>query len=229
MRLTDLRAAADVTSPNSLSNRFRNRRFEVFAGLVKTLRHPIRILDVGGTVDYWRQRRWHERSDVRITVVNLNAEPSDFDNISLRRGDALDLSEYSDAFFDVVYSNSVIEHLFSLENQMAMAREIRRVARCYWIQTPNFWFPIEPHFHFVGWHWLPRAYRVDRLMKRRCGMRGPVAPREEAEKLVDEIRLLSATELKSMFPGGTLWRERFFGLTKSLVVFGGFSRGQGRG
>ena len=69
--------------------------------------------------------------------------------------DATNLHEFGDASFDIAFSNSVIEHLSTFENQARMAAEVRRVARAYWVQTPNFWFPIEPHFLVPAWHWLP--------------------------------------------------------------------------
>lgn len=222
MEFLDLRNAADVTVPGSLANKFRNRRFAFFANLVERLKRPVEIIDVGGTKDYWIQRGWHLRSDIKVTVVNIDADESIFGNISVRIGSALDLSAFADKSFDVAYSNSVIEHLSSIDNQRLMATEIQRVAACFWVQTPNYWFPIEPHFHAVGWQWMPRSYRVSQLMRHRCGMRGPVSSRAQAEELVDEVRLMTARELKSLFPGATLWRERFFGLTKSTVVYRGF-------
>jgi len=222
VELFDLRKAADVNSRNSLSNRFRNRRFKRFENLVSRLNRGVNIIDIGGTKDYWVQRGWHERNDIKITVVNIGVENYDFGNISIRNGNALDLSEFSDNSFDVAYSNSVIEHLATADNQRKMAKELQRVARCFWVQTPNFWFPVEPHFHVIGWQWLPRDYRVKMLMRRRCGMRGPVADQVQAEELVDEIRLMKPSEFRSFFPGATIWRERFLGLTKSVVAFGGF-------
>lgn len=222
MGVLDIRKAADVNSANSLSNRFRNRRFAVFAKLVNKLERPIEILDVGGTTEYWVQRGWHGLDGIRITVVNLNVAESIDGNVRTICGNALDLSEFADKSFDIAYSNSVIEHLSSVENQKLMASEMQRVANCFWVQTPNYWFPIEPHFHVLGWQWMPRKCRVSLLMKRRCGWRGPVADRRQAEGLVDEVRLITAGELKSLFPAAKLWRERFIGLTKSIVAYGGF-------
>lgn len=64
------------------------------------------------------------------------------------KGDATNLSQYSDKSFDIVFSNSVIEHLYTKENQISMAKEVNRVGKNYFIQTPNYWFPIEPHWVF---------------------------------------------------------------------------------
>lgn len=194
----------------------------IFGQLIETLPKPVRILDVGGTNGFWEMRGWTQRDDVEITTVNLRAEEQLHANITPQAGDATNLAEYADGEFDIVFSNSVIEHLFTLENQTKMANEVRRVGRAYWVQTPNFWFPIEPHFHVPGWQWLPVAMRVAMLRRFRCGWRGPCHDAIQARTLVEEVRLMSKTELQRLFPDGTLYAERFAGMVKSWVVYDGF-------
>src|SRR5690606_17235646 len=122
----------------------------------ESLPRPLRVLDIGGTVSFWEQRGWTECKDVAITLVNLAQEESPYENVTSLRGDATDLREFADQSMDVVFSNSVIEHLFDRKSQAAMAKEVVRVGRDYWVQTPNLWFPMEPHFQVPGWQWLPR-------------------------------------------------------------------------
>lgn len=220
--MPSLRGLADPKAKGSLSNRLRARRFRLFESLVEPLEKPVRILDVGGTPAFWAHRGWADRDDARITVVNLEPEVSAHDNIETRQGDARDLSEYADDSFDVVLSNSVIEHLFTLDAQRAMADEVRRVGRAYWVQTPNFWFPVEPHFLTPAWHWLPASVRVALLRRWRFGHRGPYPEREQAQRQVDEVRLMSRRELSELFPDATIVPERFAGLVKSWIVHAGF-------
>lgn len=224
MSILDLRRQADVAQKGSFSNRMRSRRFSKFEGLLEGLPRPLKVIDIGGTVRFWEQRGWTDRDDVDITLVNLHAEQSAYPHIRGVAGDATKLKAFGDRQFDIAFSNSVIEHLFTLENQLAMAREVQRVARAYWVQTPNYWFPMEPHFHVPGWQWLPQSARVRLLQRRRCGWRGPCPDETEATELVREVRLMTRAELRRCFPDATLWPERLGGLVKSWVAYGGFAR-----
>ena len=53
----------------------------------------------------------------------------------------------------------MIEHLGTRDNQLKAAAEAMRVGRSLWIQTPNRWFPIEPHYLTPFVHWLPAPVR----------------------------------------------------------------------
>jgi hypothetical protein len=219
-----LRGLADGHTANSFSNRMRGKRFELFEALTAGLDRPLRIIDIGGTTNFWVQRGWAGRDDVEITMVNLHAEdPRGHANLRGVIGDATNLAEYADGEFDIAFSNSVIEHLFTRDAQDAMAREVKRVAKAYWVQTPNFWFPMEPHFLVPGWQYMPERLRVAILRRRQVGHRGPARSAEEARSLVREVRLMRKREIKRLFPEATLYEERFYGLTKSFVVHRGLS------
>lgn len=217
-----LRGLSDAERPGSLSNRMRARRFQHFLRLTEKLPRPITILDVGGTVDFWLQRGWADREDVEITLLNMAQPERTHEGIRFVQGDATNLSEFADNSYAVVFSNSVIEHLFDKGNQEKMAKEAMRVGRDYWIQTPNRWFPIEPHFQVPFWQFLPVTLRVRLIMRHRFGRRGPCGSLAEAEELVKEIRLLTGRELRELFPDGELLPERFLGLVKSWTVHSRF-------
>ena len=99
-------------------------------------------------------------ANVEITLLNVRKVETRNSNFISVKGDASDLSEYKDKEFDIVYSNSVIEHLFTKENQKKMADEVRRVGKNYYVQTPNYYFPIEPHWLFPLYHFFPFGFRV---------------------------------------------------------------------
>jgi hypothetical protein len=217
-----MRGLADGHSADSFSNRMRGKRFERFEALTASLSRPLRIIDIGGTTNFWRQRGWADRDDVEITMVNLHEEPTGDTRLRSVVGDATNLSDVADGEYDIAFSNSVIEHLFTHEAQAAMAREVQRVAKALWVQTPNFWFPMEPHFLVPGWHYLPESVRVAIIQRRQCGWRGPYSNREDAVAAVREVRIMRKRELTRLFPEATLYEERFYGLTKSFVVHQGF-------
>jgi hypothetical protein len=222
LSLGKVRKLADGSNPDSLSNRLRTKRFHLFESLIAPLSRPLRILDIGGTNEFWENRGWAGRDDVQIHMVNLTAEKQKHANILSTAGDATDLGQFADRSFDVTFSNSVIEHLFTLENQKKMAREVRRVGKAYWVQTPNFWFPMEPHFHVPGWQWMPKSLRVALIRRWKCGWRGPCPDAEQARQLVTEVRLLSRNELAAVFPESRIVPEKFAGLTKSWIAIAGF-------
>ena len=100
----------------------------LFERLVSPLPRPLRIINVGGTSEFWEQHGWAGRDDIQITLVNLQAQPARFANIAPHVASATDLRMFPDRSFDIAHSNSVIEHLFRFEDQRRMANELRRVA-----------------------------------------------------------------------------------------------------
>lgn len=218
-----LRRFADSESATSFANKLRAQRFRLFETLAAPLPRPLRILDIGGTNAFWENRGWAGRRDVEIMTLNLVAEEQRHENVRPAVGDATSLVQFDDGSFDIAFSNSVIEHLFTFESQRRMASEVRRVGKSFWVQTPSFWFPMEPHFHVPGWQWLPLDLRISILRKRACGWRGPCPDPVEARRVVEEIRLLTKDELRTIFPKATLVPERFCGLVKSWIVVSGFT------
>jgi len=209
--------ANDYSNPNYIGSIFRKKRFKFFEEKIANLKKPVSILDIGGTVRFWVDENYHEK-DVEITIVNLRTEVSPYSNIKVIIGDACDLSALADKSFDVVFSNSLIEHLYTKENQFRMAREAMRVGKYFFIQTPNRYFPIEPHFKFPLFQFLPEAAQVFLQTKTHL-INGQRYNRDYAENIVKEIKLLTGKEMKEFFPMGSLYVERFLGLPKSFVAY----------
>src|SRR4051794_6515191 len=132
---------------------FRARRRKLLHEVVK--RTGARsILDLGGNVYDWQDLP----AGAAITVLNVGpnlAEEYDRSRITYVQGDGR-ATGFGDRSFDLVYSNSVIEHLGTQEDQERFAREALRVGRFVFVQTPNRWFPVEPHFLTLFIHFLPK-------------------------------------------------------------------------
>ena len=214
-----LRKLADSHQGDSLAVRLRRKRFSWFQELLASHAPPIRILDVGGAEDFWQKMEMLDVGGVSILLLNLEPAPAPRSrNIEAITGDARDLARFEDDSFDIVFSNSVIEHVGDFSDQQRMADEIRRVGRSYFVQTPNRYFPIEPHFLFPFFQFLPREVQIFVLTHFSIGWAPKAKDRQEAENRAASIRLLTRRECTRLLPGATLYRERFLGLTKSLVL-----------
>jgi hypothetical protein len=219
MRLAN---AADFRNPQSLSRRLRQKRSAFFEQLIAPLVKPLRVLDVGGTEDFWQSLGYGNRDDVWVTLLNLTATATSSAQFVSIAGDARDLSQFKRREFDVVFSNSVIEHVGDFHEQKRMADEVQRVGKRYFVQTPNRYFPVEPHFLFPWFQFLPEAVQVWLLGRFRLGTYDIVNDRDYARGLVREIRLLSLREFSSLFPVANIYRERLLGMNKSFVAYGGW-------
>jgi hypothetical protein len=212
-----LRQLANSKDPNSLAVRMRRKRFELFRSLVNQLPRPISILDVGGTESFWRTMGWVDEPGLKFHILNLAPVSSGHPSVKTHVGDARNMSEFGERQFDVVFSNSVIEHVGGFAEQQRMAEEIRRVGGRYFVQTPNRFFPIEPHFLLPFFQFLPFRLKVAVIRH----VKG-VKDRSLAERRAGEIHLLSRKKLMSLFPGANLSEERIAGIAKSFMVYGGW-------
>ena len=106
------------TEKQSLGYKFRQKRMEYFCKLLQNVTTPIKILDLGGTEDLWRQIDFHNNTKYDITLLNLTYHEVSYSNIKSVVGDATDLKQYGENEFDLVFSNSVIEHLYTKSNQL---------------------------------------------------------------------------------------------------------------
>ena len=143
-------------------------------------------------------------------------------NMTATIGDAADLSVYGDDAFDIVVSNSVIEHLPTPELQARMASEARRVGRRVYLQTPNRYFPLEPHFLFPFFGILPMRLRAWLLQHMDLGWHQRKPDPAEALEDVRSVRLMTGREIRRCFPGARFENERFLVFTKSFIVLDGW-------
>jgi hypothetical protein len=212
---------ADNQSTTSAAHRLRQRRFGFFLSLLKALPRPLSILDIGGDRAFWLRMGFAPTADVAITLLNTAPLPASA-GFKIMTGDARYLNDIADQEYDVVFSNSTIEHVGSRHDQYKVAAEVRRVGIRYFIQTPNRNFPIEPHFLVPGFQFLPVAIRAALLSRVRLGWRPRAKNHAAARKTVEEIRLLTQRDLLDLFPGSSLYQERIGPFVKSFVCYDGW-------
>ena len=160
--------------------------------------------------------------DISITLLNLTKASPMLPNVTAVVGDARRI-EMQDASFDVVFSNSMIEHMGTFQEQVRVAGEIRRIGRCYFVQTPNRYFPLEPHFLFPFFQFFPLKVRVWLLQNFDLGWYPKTPDEAKARSIVAGVRLLDRNQFSSLFPGAALYEEKFLGMTKSFVAYNGWN------
>ncbi|MDX5338449.1 MAG: class I SAM-dependent methyltransferase [Cyclobacteriaceae bacterium] len=216
--LTSLFASSD--QPGSLGAKFRKKRLEKFEKLFFenfNSEDPIRILDVGGTDYFWKGSQIPNLPNSRIVLLNLHLEKTSHPHLEARTGDATDMKEFGDQSFDLVFSNSVIEHLYTWENQQRMAQEIQRVGKKFFIQTPNRYFPVEAHYALPFAQYMPKRFLLFLLTKTRVS-RFKKWDFQAANQYLEEIRLLDEQEMQVLFPEASILREKALGMTKSITA-----------
>jgi len=219
-----IKSIANNSDANSLATRMRRARFSLFLALLDRLAGPVEILDIGGTQEFWDLMMPRSTGDVRVTLLNVKKQRVSAERFMSVEGDARAMPEYSDGAFDVVFSNSVIEHVGNFSEQRRMAAEIRRVGRRYFVQTPNKRFPLEPHFLFPWFQYLPSAVRAGMVQRFDVGWYKRIPDRATARAEVDAIQLLTRKQFMALFPGAAIHVERFAGLPKSFVAYDGWER-----
>jgi SAM-dependent methyltransferase len=193
-----------ITVAGRLSARARQKRYDRYRRTMRPGRGE-RLLDLG-CGGGWSLARLDP--DAHVTGVDL-APRDGFDRPNQRfvAAGACELP-FEEGSFDLAYSNSLIEHI-EVERRREFANEVRRVATRYWIQTPNYWFPIEPHALLPGVQFIPeRARRI-------AWLASPRGIEYEAS-----LQLIRESELGALFPEAMILHERIGPLTKSLVAVG---------
>ncbi len=187
------RRRARLASPVAARARARrHRRFFALTGLEPGMR----VLDVGcGALGL---RGLEPGLDVAgVDLVDRPGYPGSF-----VRADAAEHLPFDDGAFDLAYASSVVEHV-APARRARFASELRRVARGWYVQTPAWSFPVEPHALLPFAHWLPARLRRPYW---RLGVAGGW----------EEIELLRRAELERLF--GPAVAERLGPLVKSWIA-----------
>lgn len=200
----------------------RRKRFALFRELVGPLARPLRILDVGGTEHFWVQVGFAAEPGVHVTILNVTKPVTTLPSFTGVVGDARSMPEFADGEFDVAFYNSVIEHVGALPEQLAMAAEMQRVGKRYFVQTPNRRFPLEPHFLVPWFQYLPEDAKVWLIRRWRLGHVPRQPDPDKARALARSTQLMTKAELVRAFPDARIYEETVLGLPKSFICYEGF-------
>jgi len=212
-----------------LSLRARRKRGEIFRAWLRP-RLGDRILDLGGDdgghiAQILPFREGVVVADISPESLRRASELYGFKTLLLDESGSIPEAEDS---FDIVFCSSVIEHATvdkaelekyatsaafeeaALERQKVLSDEVRRVGKGYFVQTPNRYFVIESHT------WLPA---VIVFLPRRAQVRLLRSlSRWWPKKTSPDWHLLTFREMQRLFPDAHVLRERWLGMTKSLIA-----------
>jgi hypothetical protein len=200
-------------SGDSWASNLRDKRNREFIRRFPDL-SMMNVIDLGGTVQWWINFPVRPHT---VKVVNLEIEETHTSGITTHRGDACSVDVDELGSFDLVFSNSLIEHVGGADRRLALSQVVRKLANKWWIQTPYRYFPIEPHWVFPGQQWLPLAARARIARHWHFGHMQSDSYHQAVSDCLN-TELISKTEMSFLFNDSEIWPEKFMGLTKSLVA-----------
>lgn len=216
---------SNYDNQKSLASRLRAKRIAALLKIIDDVADKnvsVNIIDIGGTETYWRivPQEYLDERNVKITIVNLPERimPKDHGRFKFVQGDGCNLTAFSDESFDIAHSNSVLEHVGDWGRMVQFAKEVSRVSAKYFVQTPNYWFPIEPHCMVPFFQWFPKPVRVWIILHFQLGHRKKATTVDEAVRIVENARLLNKKMLHELFKDAHIIAERFFCLPKSFIA-----------
>jgi trans-aconitate methyltransferase len=208
-----LRPLTEALKP-TLLQAWRDQRLAQFMEYVNPPENA-KILDLGGLPSMWGYAARH----FDITIVNLpDALSTDQAHhppgaCRMIEADATDLRDrFADQSFDIVFSNSVIEHVGDESQQRAFAREVLRLGKAHWIQTPSNHFPIEPH---TG---QPFYWQMSDAKRQKLQAKWDQDMPLWAE-MVRGTRVLTRSQMADLFPDSQVCVEHKFGFEKSYSFY----------
>ena len=144
---------------------FRKKRSYLIKKIISKiylLKGSVKIVDLGGTESYWNiiGDDFLNKNKVKITLINLIDYKIKNKNIFSQINKDFFKCEFKKYSFDLSFSNSVIEHIGDTKKQISFCNLHKNLAKFYYLQTPNKFFFIEPHFMFPFFNFLPRSVQL---------------------------------------------------------------------
>lgn len=205
-----------------MAYKFREKRSALFKDFVEENfagQAEITIVDFGGIEGFWKAvgLDYLREKNMKITLVNLSEY--EIENKDIFVSIASDARYYTaETKFDICFSNSCIEHVGQMQDMISFRDAVQNVAKTYFIQTPSYHFPIEPHFVSVGWHWLPKTLRVFLIKRMSIGHFDQGKDVLDSYVIIESCYLLSRKIFKALFFDGRIENEKLLFLTKSFIA-----------
>jgi SAM-dependent methyltransferase len=212
------------------SSHFEEQRKHIFNEFL----HPLptdRILDLGGgtgrrmAVLFPNKKENIYIADISESDLAVARERYGYQTILLDESGKI---PFDDKYFDIIFCNSVIEHVTvdktqiysiktntefvekSLVRQKKLSDEIRRAGRKYFVQTPYRHFLIESHSWLPSFYiYFPRTAQI-RFLK--------LTNKVWVKKTNPDFNLLNLRQMNNLFPESTIIKEKLFFMTKSLIA-----------
>jgi len=195
----------------------RAKRHEHFCAFVSG--KPVNaLLDVGGTPDYWKAHPFP--GNAHIALLNPSAKPEwNYMGHSFIKGPSEALEQFASDSYDLVFSNSTLAYVGGPAQRARCAANIRRIGLRYYVQTPNYLFPIDWHTLVPFFHWVPKKWQAWLICRMRVGRLERRKSYADALAYLNQSDEVTYSELRRLFPDGTIVRERVLGVfTKSFTV-----------
>jgi len=215
----------DYSDKKSIGSRLRGRRMKLLMPIIHAVFEKygqVNVIDIGGTRDHWNiiSDADMDAYHMHVTLANLyeSSVVKDDPHFACVAADGCNMAAYQDNAFHIAYSNSVIEHVGGWNEMVQLGNEIKRVAENYFVQTPNFWFPVEVHCMTPLIHWLPQPMRIWLTRHFKLGHWPRAKNMDTAMRLVEGTRLLNKPMLAAIFDDAEIYTERLLLLPKSHIA-----------
>lgn len=211
------------------SNAARKRRGAFLAQVIE-IPLSARILDLGGGTGRHIREILPYHTDITVCDISSDdlrtaRERYGFKTVLMQETEGL---PFKDEEFDFCFCSSVIEHVtgpkqeivklldddgfkaIARGHQIRFAREVARVAKSFYVQTPYRYFPIESHT------WLPGIIVL--LPRRQQIALIKLFNRFWFKRTAPDWYLFDWKEMVETFPDAKVYREKYLGMTKSLMA-----------
>lgn len=130
--------------------------------------------------------------------------------IKIEKGEKL---PFCDNCFDILFCSAVIEHVGDRESQIRFIMEALRIAKSFFLITPNRQFPLDIHTMIPFLHWLPLP--LHQTILGRLGL--------DFWSRTENLNLLTPSAFITLFPKNLdlgLAYNKLLGLPSNIIVYG---------